>query len=78
MNSYQLCITGTAKKFARKIPYKIVLAHVTGSPPRPRSASGTSPYFTLSREIAYRHRAWYPIRRENAAGWRLLVLPGGR
>jgi hypothetical protein len=41
MNPYQLCITDAAKIRGAELRYRIVLAHVTGSPPRPRSASGT-------------------------------------
>lgn len=44
-NSYQLCIAVAPKKSARKMLYTIVLAHVTGTRHRPRSASGIPPWF---------------------------------
>lgn len=48
MNSYQLCITATAEKFAAKNAYAIALACFTCSPPRSRSASGIVPLFPLT------------------------------
>jgi hypothetical protein len=52
MNSYHLCIADAPKKIAAKIRHDIpnhccinVLSHPTGTRPRPRSASGTLPYF---------------------------------
>ena len=52
MNSYHLCIADAPKKIAAKNRHNIhiyrcinVLSHVTGTRPRPRSASGTLPYF---------------------------------